>query len=166
LTGSLYNKSLFYAHCIVGNKKCRVSTFHLASLQLGSSPKDKVFFGRIDGDFLLKSSRIEKLQHYNGVHAMQATFIKQVLNQSFYPLIVGATLIVCLPAMPTKPFAVILTEFFVVKGIGPGRTFTGLFTTLGIDYIFASKQLNVLQYFPPQLYLSDHFPVVTDVEWN
>jgi endonuclease/exonuclease/phosphatase family metal-dependent hydrolase len=57
-----------------------------------------------------------------------------------------------------------LTDAFLSKGYGLGKTYEGLSPTLRIDVVLMSKSLKPTQYSSPQLPYSDHFPIITDIE--
>src|SRR5260221_376118 len=59
-----------------------------------------------------------------------------------------------------------LQDAFLEKGSGLGTTFYKIAPTLRIDVCLPDNRLQVLQCTVPQLYLSDHFPVVTDLAWK
>ena len=53
---------------------------------------------------------------------------------------------------------------FVKKGTGLGRTFSGISPVLRIDNIFVDKKMDVLQFQLIKKKLSDHFPIIADVQ--
>src|SRR5690606_12269478 len=54
-----------------------------------------------------------------------------------------------------------LADAFSRKGAGLGRTYQKIFPTLRIDYLFYDPDaLEVTGYNPPQVDLSDHYPVI------
>ena len=57
-----------------------------------------------------------------------------------------------------------LNNAFVEKGSGLGRTFSGISPVLRIDNIFVDKKMDVLQFNLVKKKLSDHFPIMADVE--
>jgi endonuclease/exonuclease/phosphatase family metal-dependent hydrolase len=57
-----------------------------------------------------------------------------------------------------------LQDAFLAKGFGVGRTFTGISPTLRIDYIFATKDFEILQFNRLAKNLSDHYMLVADVK--
>lgn len=161
-----FSKSLTYANVNFKGRMFRLATTHLCSFNLGSPKDNAEFFGRVDGDFILHSSQFEKLMHFDSIHAKQAIFARKLLDTSHLPIILTGDL----NSVPgSYAYHIIkgkLQDAFVKKGSGFGRTFTGLFATLRIDYIFADQQFQVKQYTSPKLYLSDHFPVVADIKWK
>lgn len=57
-----------------------------------------------------------------------------------------------------------LKNAFAEKGFGFGRTYNGNFPNYQIDYVMASHQFNVSGYHIIEKKLSDHYPVVSDLE--
>ena len=57
-----------------------------------------------------------------------------------------------------------MNNAFVEKGSGLGRTFSGISPVLRIDNIFVDTKMNVLQFILLKKKLSDHFPLMADVE--
>ncbi|MBK7121790.1 MAG: hypothetical protein IPH68_02690 [Chitinophagaceae bacterium] len=53
---------------------------------------------------------------------------------------------------------------FVEKGSGLGRTFSGISPVLRIDNIFVDEEMEVLQFNLIKKKLSDHFPIIADVQ--
>ena len=53
---------------------------------------------------------------------------------------------------------------FVEKGSGLGRTFSGISPVLRIDNIFVDEKMEVMQFDRVKKKLSDHFPIIADVE--
>ena len=56
-----------------------------------------------------------------------------------------------------------MTDAFLQKGSGLGGTFHRFSLTLRIDVLLMSKGITANQYYSPQLDLSDHYPIVTDI---
>ncbi len=54
-------------------------------------------------------------------------------------------------------------DVFLEKGFGIGRTFNDISPTLRIDYLFATKDFEVLQFNRIARNLSDHYMLVADV---
>ncbi len=52
---------------------------------------------------------------------------------------------------------------FVEKGMGIGRTFSGISPTLRIDNIFTDKKFTIEQFTRVPKKLSDHYPIFADV---
>jgi endonuclease/exonuclease/phosphatase family metal-dependent hydrolase len=56
-----------------------------------------------------------------------------------------------------------LNDAFLEKGWGFGRTYDSLSPTLRIDVLFTSPSIKTIQYHSPRLHLSDHLPIITDI---
>ncbi len=159
-------ESIVLAHVTIENKTFRLATMHLLSLELGSPAGDQPFFGRVNESFIMNRSRMQNFKSYDAIHARQAEQVRNLLDQSPYPLIVSGDFNSVPNSYTYHKIKGDLQDCFVKKGFGFGRTFTGLSPTLRIDYILADKQFKVVQYTSPKLYLSDHFPVVADLNWQ
>ncbi len=59
-----------------------------------------------------------------------------------------------------------LQNAFAKKGFGLGRTFSGISPTLRIDNIFTSPSFTIQQYYVDYSKLSDHYPVIVDIQLN
>jgi endonuclease/exonuclease/phosphatase family metal-dependent hydrolase len=60
-----------------------------------------------------------------------------------------------------------MQDAFLEKGFGFGQTYDAISPTLRIDVCFADKRLAVKDCFVQPLHgLSDHFPVVTTLQWK
>ena len=57
-------------------------------------------------------------------------------------------------------------DAFLEKGSGIGRTFYKIVPTLRIDYIFTDKQFKIEQCTVAGKKISDHYPVITDLQWK
>ncbi|HJP62202.1 MAG TPA: hypothetical protein VJ844_02110, partial [Mucilaginibacter sp.] len=53
---------------------------------------------------------------------------------------------------------------FTEQGSGLGRTYNGSFPNYQIDYVLATSQFDVLDYYIIEKKLSDHYPVRSDLE--
>jgi endonuclease/exonuclease/phosphatase family metal-dependent hydrolase len=56
-----------------------------------------------------------------------------------------------------------LKNAFRERGFGLGRTYNGDFPNFQIDYILATLQFDVLDYYIIEKKLSDHYPVRADL---
>ena len=92
--------------------------------------------------------------------------IRNAVQQSPYPVVycgdINAT-----PASYTYRFLRGgLQDAFLQKGSGIGNTFSELLPTLRIDMCFPAKEFSVLQCTTVYEKLSDHYPVITDIQWK
>ena len=152
---------------IFNNKKLRLITTHLVSMNLnkGLVVRRDEAFKKYDSAFIYGSSKYTKLKFYDQLHSRQAIELKNFAASFKEPIVISGDF----NSVPTSyTYNTIkrgLQDAFLTKGFGLGRTYASLSPTLRIDYIFTDKSLKVLQFFCPPLNLSDHFPIITDVDW-
>jgi endonuclease/exonuclease/phosphatase (EEP) superfamily protein YafD len=99
------------------------------------------------------------------VHAKQAQFIKAAISKSPYPSIIGGDFNSVPSSYVYHTVKGNKQDAFIEKGFGLGHTYYGLSKTLRIDYVLADDAFKVLQVATPTMYLSDHFPIITDISW-
>lgn len=159
-------ENFIYADVLWRNKKIRVCTAHLLSFRLFTDTLQtkgeniyKIAYDR-------KRRFQYKLRETELMHEKQVRLIKSIINQSPYPVIYCGD-INSTPASYTYNFLRgSLQDAFVEKGAGLGGTFYKLGKALRIDVCLPDNAFKVQQCTVPQLYLSDHFPVVADVAWK
>lgn len=148
---------------VVNNKIIKLFTFHLVSMNLAKVYNERDPFVRKDIDFILSSSVTEKLVHFDSVHANQAQFIRRNINQSAHPVIVAGDFNATPATYTYHHIKGSLTDVFSKKGLGLGPTYPHFSRSLRIDYLLVDPAFKVHQYYSPQLPLSDHYPVVSDI---
>ena len=159
-------ESIIFGTINFNGKKVRLASMHLASLDLGAPDNNSEFYGRVDKNFLLRKTRLEKIRYNDSIHARQAEFVRELLDKSPDPIILSGDFNSVPGSYTYHKIKGNLQDCFIKKGYGFGRTFSGLSPTLRIDYILVEKQFKVKQYTAPAMYLSDHFPVVADLSWK
>jgi endonuclease/exonuclease/phosphatase family metal-dependent hydrolase len=149
-------------------KRLRLMTTHLISMNLRKGHLDRTdeAFKRYDSAFIFGSSRFTKLTHYDSVHSSQALALRRLANASTYPLLISGDFNSTPSSFTYHTIKGNLQDAFLEKGFGIGRTYSSLSPTLRIDYVLLDERLEVVQYHCPYLYLSDHFPIITDVRWR
>lgn len=156
------------ADVVFKNKRLRLMTTHLISMNLRKGHLDRTdeAFREYDSAFIFGSSRFTKLVHYDSVHSRQALALKRLANASAYPVLLSGDFNSTPSSFTYHTIKGNLQDAFLEKGFGIGRTYSSLSPTLRIDYVLLDKRLEVVQYNCPYLYLSDHFPIITDVHWR
>ena len=161
------HESLAFVDLKVGNDTIRVFNTHLQSMNLNfDAAKDSVD-GLVTYEFKFLSThprKYERIKYYDVNHAKQAVFIKSVMDTTKYPFIFCADLNSVPSSYVYQTLKSGLTDAFLSKGYGLGKTYEGFSPTLRIDVVLMSKSLNPTQYSSPQLPYSDHFPIITDIE--
>jgi len=157
---------LIHADLKFNNDTVRVFTTHLQSVLFEKSDYDKIEkLEHVDEGFVSNSRSIfSKLKKGARIRGRQADKVKEVLQQSPYPVLFTGDL----NDVPTSyTYSTIrgdMQDAFLQKGLGIGRTFASLSPTLRIDYIFADKNFSILQYKKYVKELSDHYMQVADVK--
>ncbi len=153
-----HSEGFIYADIKIDSSVIRVFNFHTESpgfrkdeySEKGGVKISKSILGRLKNNYQFRNS--------------QVAFMKQHINKSPFPVIVCGDL----GDVPNS-FAYFhlkegMNDAFLKKGTGLGRTYRYLSPTLRIDYLFASKDLNIFNYKRLNTQFSDHFPMVSEIE--
>ncbi len=168
-TEKVYPESLAYIDVQVNNQPIRIYNTHLRSMYLHFADLNINNIGypefvKEDTAFLFHSTRMERLEYFDRIHHAQSRIIKAQLDKTTTPFVFCADL----NSVPTSyVYNLIrhgLQDAFLQKGSGMNGTYKKLNPLLRIDYILASQQINILQYHSSPLKLSDHFPILTDLQ--
>lgn len=165
----VYPESMAYMDVLFGKDTIRVYNTHLRSMNLH---QDNINIGNVgylefvkeDTAFLFHSNRLQRLKYFDCIHAGQAVIVKNKLATTKYPYIFCADLN-SVPSSYVYHFLQKgLTDAFITAGSGFGQTYHRFSPTLRIDVVLMSKELQPLQYYSPKPDLSDHYPIVTDMQ--
>lgn len=105
-----------------------------------------------------------KLKHAFMIRGRQVTGIKQLLAKCPYPYIITGDFNDTPLSFTVNHMSKGLKNAFCEKGYGLGVTFYGVYPGFQLDYILASPQFEVASYKILHQRLSDHYPVLSDVE--
>ena len=97
---------------------------------------------------------------------LQADRIKEEIDKSPFPVIVCGDFNDVPNSYAYETIGKNLQNSFEKKGVGLGRTFSGIASSLRIDNIFVDQHYEVNQYVRIAKKLSDHFPIITDITVN
>lgn len=158
---------LIHADIRVGRDTFRVYTTHMQSLQFGKSDYERMRQIRSGDDSLVKNSRnlLSKIKRGFTNRSIQADLIAEVTGISPHPVIFCADLNDIPNSYTYHTVRGDMQDAFLKKGFGIGRTFSGIFPTLRIDYIFADRQFDVLQFTRILRRYSDHYPIIADIRY-
>ncbi len=161
-----YNSIFQYTDVVNGTDTLRVFNIHLQSLKFSADNLKYIDDPEINDENDLKKSKsvISKLKHGFLKRKIQADRIKVEIDKSPYPVIVCGDFNDLPNSYSYNTIGSGLKNAFAQKGSGIGRTFTGISPTLRIDNIFVADKFDVLQYTCINKKLSDHFPVIADIE--
>lgn len=160
---------LMYATIKFQSKELRIYNTHLRSMFLGWQPTNKIIqpFLKDDSLILTDGTKLEKIKYFDSVHIVQADIVKQQLNNCKLPYIFCADLNSVPSSYVYQKISAGLNDAFLQNSFGWGGTYSTMPSTIRIDVVLMSKQLNAVQYYSPKLQnASDHYPVVTDIKIN
>lgn len=161
-------EKLAYADIIFNDKPVRIFTAHLVSFYLyGDTTQESK-----NGDdiykitYKRKRSIQSKIRETEVQHEKEVQIIRKVLAESTHPVIYCGDLNTTPASYNYRILRDGLQDAFLEKGSGIGGTFYKLAPTLRIDVCLADKSFSVVQSKVIQRELSDHYPVITDLQWK
>ena len=162
-----YNSIFQYVDVVKEEDTIRVFNIHLQSLRFSKNNLKYIDKPIIeDENAAIKESKniISKFKKGFLRRQVQAERIRAEMDKSPYPVIVTGDFNDVPNSYAYHTIGNNMKNVFVEKGRGLGRSFSGISPVLRIDNIFADKKMNVLQYTLIKKKLSDHFPIIADVE--
>tara|TARA_R110000787_G_scaffold43372_1_gene106403 strand:- start:12105 stop:13133 length:1029 start_codon:yes stop_codon:yes gene_type:complete len=152
-----YNNTLS-ADLVKGSDTLRIYNLHLQSLSIKPSVS---YLQEVDNEVLRKriSTRFVKQQE-------QLETILKHKNNSRHPVIISGD-------FNNTPFSYVyhkvsesMNDAFVEAGNGIGTTYLFEYYPMRIDYIFASNELQILNFNTIRKTFSDHYPITAIVGWD
>jgi endonuclease/exonuclease/phosphatase family metal-dependent hydrolase len=161
-----YNSIFQYVDIVKDNDTLRVFNIHLQSLRFSNADLKYIDNPTLGDKEAVKESKniIAKFKRGFVKRGIQADRIHAEIAKSPYPVIVCGDFNDVPNSYAYSTISQGLRNAFAEKGSGLGRTFSGISPTLRIDNIFADKKMNVLQYTRIAKKMSDHFPIMADVQ--
>ena len=162
-----YNSIFQYVDVIKEADTIRVFNIHLQSLRFSKENLKYIEKPTVeDENKALKESKniIAKFKKGFLKRQEQADRIRAEIDKSPYPVIITGDFNDLPNSYAYHTIGGNMNNAFVEKGSGLGRTFSGISPVLRIDNIFVDAKMNVLQYNLVKKKLSDHFPIMADVE--
>ena len=156
---------LLRANILVGRDTISVFTTHLQSFQLNPVDYKRIDAIRSVQDSVISHSRNIFSKWKRGVvnRTLQAEITRKELSKTTHPAIICADLNEIPNSYSYAQVRGEMQDAFLMKGSGIGRTFLGLSPTLRIDYVFADKRFEVLQFTRRKEEYSDHRMLVADL---
>lgn len=163
------NYSLIYVDIPYKEKKIRVYNFHLISYMLGVEEKSsysQIIRGNIQ-DKQGGKNILKKLVVADSQKEEQVKEIFSNIKDTDSPYIITGD-------FNSTPFSKVyklmtsnLSDAFVHKGRGIGRSYNGVFPAYRIDYVLYQKEFfKPKSYYSPNVDFSDHYPVLTTFSIN
>ncbi len=162
-----YNSIFQYADIVKGADTIRIFNIHLQSLRFSKSNLKYIDKPTVeDENKAIRESKniIAKFKKGFLKREIQADRIRAEIDKSPYPVIVTGDFNDVPNSYAYHTIGGEMKNAFVEKGSGLGRTFSGISPVLRIDNIFVDKKMDVLQFNLVKKKLSDHFPIMADVE--
>jgi endonuclease/exonuclease/phosphatase family metal-dependent hydrolase len=157
--------SCMYIDVQKGDRKFRVYNVHFQSIRF--DPEDYKFFTHVAGNDkpeLSSARRLgSKLRTAFKKRSDQVFKVKQHAANCPYPYIIIGDFNDTPASFAVNELSKGLKNAFRERGFGLGRTYNGDFPNFQIDYILATLQFDVLDYYIIEKKLSDHYPVRADL---
>ncbi len=160
------DESYVTADIKVNGQMIRILTTHLQSLLFTRSEFQTVeeIKRGADGSLVKSKSIFKKFKQAYQFRQQQADKIRRALDGSPYPVIVCGDFNDVPNSYVYNKIKGRRNDVWTEKGFGIGRTFSFISPTLRIDYIFADPAFRCRQVLNPHPKLSDHYPVIADLE--
>lgn len=161
-----YNSIFQYIDIVKAEDTFRVFNIHLQSLRFSRSNLKYLDKPTVEDENAIKESKsiLGKFKRGFIRRQIQADRIQAEIKKSPYPVIVTGDFNDVPNSYAYQIIGKGLKNAFVEKGGGLGRTFSGLSPVLRIDNIFVDHKMEVLQFQLIKKKLSDHFPIIADVQ--
>lgn len=162
-----FPETLLHADIKIGNDTVRVYTTHLQSVYFQKEDYEKLETIKGERKNIVDNSKgiVSKLKRGLQFRWQQADLVDEIISNDPHPIILTGDFN-DVPNSYTY-FTIrndLLQDAFLKKGLGIGRTFSNISPTLRIDYIFTTKDFEVLQFNRVMKRLSDHYLLVADVK--
>lgn len=160
LESSEHPEGLCYADIKVQNNIFRIATTHLQSIRLTQEEYEGL--GKMDQ----LGALFNKIKNSFGPRAKKANLVNNIIRASPYPVVLCADLDDVPNSYAYFTVKGNLQDAFLKKGVGLGKTFQFAVPTLRIDYIFADRRFKINQFERSGTPYSDHYPLITDLEFR
>ena len=160
-----YNTTFQYVDIVFNNDTIRVFNIHLQSLKFTRDNRQYIDQPTINTDTTIIESKniLSKMKTAFIKRGMQADYVREEVDKSNYPVILCGDFNDVPNSYAYETIGKGLQNAFVEKGSGLGRTFYGISPTLRIDNVFVGKEFAIQQFTRVKQKLSDHFPLIVDV---
>ena len=145
------NNNSLYADLVKGTDTLRLYNVHLKSIGITASVNS---LQEQDKEKLFKrlATTFERQQEHTEV-------ILKHMNATKHPIVLAGDFNNTAFSYVYRKFQQNMNDAFIEKGKGLGTTFMFDYYPMRIDYIFGSKQLEVLEFTSLEQTFSDHFPI-------
>lgn len=156
-------ETILWSDFLINNKQMRVVTTHLQSMHLTRQTKLPLGTELWQDSLVINhGSKFDKLRYFQPYHAVQANFLRSFLDTCSMPLIITADLNSVPSSYVYNKVKGQLSDAFIQKNFGLGRSYHSIQPALRIDYIFYNRAINNEQTSLFHTTFSDHDPVLMD----
>lgn len=161
-----YNSVFQFVDVLIESDTFRIFNVHLQSLKFSEENLNYLEKGVLKGQKKIQESKsiLAKIREGLIRRSAQASFVKDEMNHSPYPIIFCGDFNDVPVSYAYETIGKGLQNAFVTKGAGIGNTYGSLAPTLRIDNIFLDKQFKVEQFTRIRKELSDHYPILADIK--
>ncbi|MHA4843909.1 endonuclease/exonuclease/phosphatase family protein [Flavitalea antarctica] len=159
--GTPHSEGLMYADIQTDSQLIRVFSVHLESSRFTTTGYLPDY--TVNPLAKIKSS-INTLRTSYKYRALQAEVLSHQIQVSPNPIILCGNLGDVPNSYTYFKVTEGLTDAFLSKGAGFGRTFRFISPTLRLDYVITDKRFSISQYFRPKIPYSDHYPIIVDLD--
>ena len=163
-----YNSIFQYADVQRDKDTFRIFNLHLQSLKFTDQDLQYIDEPTIDEETNFKKPRtiLQKFKSGFLKRQTQSLHVREEIDKSPYPVVVCGDFNDVPNSYAYKTIGKGLQNSFAEKGNGIGRTYVHISPTLRIDNIFSDKRFEVIQFIRDNQKLSDHFPLITDLNYK
>jgi endonuclease/exonuclease/phosphatase family metal-dependent hydrolase len=162
----LFSDRICYMDVIIHNKKYRFVCTHLESMKTDFHPDLQIPDTLFERYSKVKKTdnKLDRILKAFVEHHGQADMIKQFIDTTFIPVFLGGDFNDVVNSYVYQTISNKLNDAHLEAGKGFGRSFSRYLPTLRIDFIFTPKDFRVLNCYTIQQLISDHYPVIAEVE--
>lgn len=166
---TIENDDFHYADIDWNGKIVRVINIHLASVGFGSKDYELLEKGSIGNNGEVKDGVITILKRLHWAYkrrAQQIRVVEEAIDSSPHPVILCGDFNDTPQSFTYHRIDLELVDSFLEAGHGFSKSYVRSPVPLRIDYIFHSDELRAFNFKVIDQELSDHYPVVTELEWK
>jgi len=161
-----YNSIFQYADVLIKSDTFRIFNIHLQSLRF--TPDNRHYLNNPSinesGDIAESKSILKKFRAGFIKRKWQSDNVKAEMKKSPYPIILCGDFNDVPNSYAYNNIGEGMLNAFSEKGSGIDATYSSISSTLRIDNIFVNPVLDVTQYVRVKKLLSDHYPVIADLQ--
>ena len=162
------NNICIYSDLLINLDTIRVYNMHLASVKFGQEDYTylKKVGVKVEEDVTGMTNLVKKLKRAFLTRSYQAKAVKKHMKDSPYPIILCGDFNDTPTSYAYRVLCEGLKDSFKKKGSGFGTTYNGNLPFLRIDYVLTDPKITVLKHEVIHTDISDHYPVLVNVEFT